>query len=262
MVNSHLNNREEVKKLLSLAIFAGQIMLKNGAEIYRVEDTVQRICYSKENISQVDAFVTPTGIFISLEYDKEVFTYLRRVRNLTTNLNTISEVNEFSRRFVQTDMSIEEAFKVLTIINQAKPYPPVIKAAFGGVAAACFTLMFGGTIRDFVSCVMVSFIVILLLKKFSKFEVTFFLENFIGAFLASLLSYLTIKIGLGENLDMIIIGSIMYLVPGVSMTNAVRDTMSGDFLSGQSKGMEAIFSALAIAFGVGLVLNFYLKGVI
>ncbi len=262
MVISNIENRNEVKRLLTLSIFAGQIMLKNGAEIYRVEDTVQRICNSRDNVTNVDAFVTPAGIFISVEYDEEVFTYLRRIRNTSIDLNTISEVNEFSRRFVQTDMSIEEGLKVLTIIDNKKPYSPFIKATFGGVAAACFSLMFGGTIRDFISCVMVSFIVIMLLSKLSKFELTFFLENFIGAFLASILSYVTIKIGLGENLDMIIIGSIMYLVPGVSMTNAVRDTMSGDFLSGQSKGMEAIFAALAIAFGVGVVLNFYLKGVI
>lgn len=262
MTKSPINSRDEVKNLLILAIFAGRIMLKNGAEIYRVEDTVQRICSSRENITNVDAFVTPTGIFISVEYQNEVFTYLRRVRNLTTNLNTISEVNEFSRRFVQTDMDIDEAIKILTIIDKTKPYNPLIKALFGSVAAACFSLMFGGTIRDFASCVIVSFIVIIILNKLSKFDLTFFLDNFVGAFLASILSYATILIGLGENLDMIIIGSIMYLVPGVSMTNAVRDTMSGDFLSGQSRGLEAIFSALAIAFGVGIVLNFYLKGVI
>lgn len=262
MADLNVKNRDEVKSLLSLAIFAGRIMLKNGAEIYRVEDTVQRICLSRQNIINVDSFVTPAGIFISLEYDNEVFTYLRRIRNLTINLNIISEVNEFSRKFVETDMSIEEGLIILTSIDQTKPYPPIIKAIFGGVAAACFSLMYGGTIRDFASSIVVSFIVIMILSKLSKFELTFFIENFIGAFLASLLSYVSIKIGFGENLDMIIIGSIMYLVPGVSMTNAIRDTMSGDFLSGQSKGIEAIFAALAIAFGVGVVLNFYLKGVI
>lgn len=262
MTKCPINSREEVKDLLVLGILAGRIMLKNGAEIYRVEDTVQRICSSRENITNVDAFVTPTGIFISVEYQNEVFTYLRRIRNLTTNLNIIIEINEFSRRFVQTDMSIEEGMRILTSINNTKPYSPVIKALFGSVAASCFTLMFGGTMRDAISCVIVSFIVIIILSKLSKFDLTFFLDNFIGAFLASLLSYGTILIGLGENLDMIIIGAIMYLVPGVSMTNAVRDTMSGDFLSGQSRGLEAIFSALAIAFGVGIVLNFYLKGVI
>ncbi len=61
-------------------------------------------------------------------------------------------------------------------------------------------------------------------------------------------------------MDIIIIGSIMSLVPGVAITNAMRDTISGDFISGLSRGMEAVFSALAIAFGVGLILNVYFKG--
>lgn len=67
MDNSEASDRAEVKKLLVLATLAGRIMLKNGAETYRVEDTIIRICKSRKNIQYVDAFVIPTGIFISLE---------------------------------------------------------------------------------------------------------------------------------------------------------------------------------------------------
>lgn len=102
----------------------------------------------------------------------------------------------------------------------------------------------------------------MILNKLSSLKLTFFINNFIGAFLASLFSYIFVKLGIGQNLDKIIIGSIMYLVPGVAITNAIRDTMSGDFISGSSRGIEAIFSALAIALGVGVILNLYLKGVI
>lgn len=78
--------------------------------------------------------------------------------------------------------------------------------------------------------------------------------------MASLFAAISLRIGLGHKLDKIIIGSIMYLVPGVAITNAIRDTMNGDSLAGLSKAMEAIFSALAIAFGVGLVLSLHMKG--
>ena len=91
---------------------------------------------------------------------------------------------------------------------------------------------------------------------------TFFINNIIGASIASILSILAVNIGIGHNMDAIIIGSIMSLVPGVSITNALRDTISGDFISGSSRGMEAIFSALAIAFGVGIVLNIYYRGLV
>lgn len=244
-----------------LALHAGKSMLKNGAETYRVEDTMVRICSSRENVANVDAFVTQTGIFITLEYNGEIYSNFRRVRGISINLVKINAINEFSRRFVCCNISIDEGLEIIKEIDEIKDYSGITKSIAGATSAAFFCLMFGGNMKDFISSFIVSFVVVSILTKISKFKLTFFIDNFIGAFLASLFAAFTVEIGLGDNLDMIIIGSIMYLVPGVAITNAIRDTMSGDSLSGLSKGMEAIFSALAIAFGVGIVLNFYMKGI-
>lgn len=255
-------NRNEAKKLLLLASLAGKIMLKNGAETYRVEDTIERICKSRMNIKYADAFVTPTGIFVSLEYKGEMMTYLIRVKNIKIDLNKIDLVNQFSREFVDSTMSPSEGIVRLKEINKIKNYSPKTKVLFGSLACAFFTLLFGGTFMDFLSTYMISLIVLIIISEIDKFKMTFFLNNFIGAALASFLSLVSTIIGFGENMDIIIIGSIMALVPGVAITNAIRDTISGDFLSGLSRGMEAIFSALAIAFGVGFILNIYFKGMI
>lgn len=257
-----VKNREEVKKLMKLALSAGQTMLQNGAETYRVEDTMVRICASRENIENVDSFVTQTGIFITLEYEDEVFSNFLRVKSVTIDLNKINNINEFSRKFVSTNISIEEGIETIEKINNMRSYSQLTKAISGAASAAFFCLMFGGSFGDFVSSFIVSIIVIGILFQISKYKLTFFIDNFIGAFLASLFAYFTMLAGIGDNIDKIIIGSIMYLVPGVAITNAIRDTMSGDSLSGLSKGMEAIFSALAIVFGVAIVLNLYMKGVI
>lgn len=255
-----IENRNEVKKLIVLALHAGESMLKNGAETYRVEDTMIRICNSRENVENVDAFVTQTGIFITLEYDGEIYSNFKRVRNININLIKINAINEFSRRFVCTNISIDDGLITMNEIDNIKDYSRITKAISGATSGAFFCIMFGGNLNDFISSFTVSFIVINILMQIDRLKLTFFIDNFIGAFLASLFAIITVKIGIGDNLDMIIIGSIMYLVPGVAITNAIRDTMSGDSLSGLSKGMEAIFSALAIAFGVGVVLNFYMKG--
>ena len=136
------------------------------------------------------------------------------------------------------------------------------KIIFGSLSAAFFSILFGGTFFDSISSFLVSIIVLVSTTKLNSSSVTFFISNFCGAAIASILSILLVKIGLGKNVDKIIIGSIMTLVPGVSITNAIRDTMSGDFISGLSRGMEAIVTALAIAFGVGLILNVYFEGMI
>lgn len=262
MDNPKNSDREKVKRLLVLATLAGRIMLKSGAETYRVEDTVVRICKSRKNIVYADAFVIPTGIFISVEFKGELITYIKRIKSSRINLNKIDMVNEFSRSFVSSNMPIDQGLGELKKINKAIIYSSIFKVFSGSLAAASFSLIFGGTLLDSIGSFIVSCIVLTILNRLYQINLTFFIDNFAGAMLVSGLSYLSIKLGLGNNLDMVIIGSIMPLTPGVAITASIRDTMSGDYISGLSRGMEAVFSAFAIALGVGIVLNFYLKGAI
>lgn len=256
------NEKKEVRRLLILAILAGRIMLKNGAETYRVEDTIVRICKSRKNIKYVEAFVTPTGIFVSLEHGEDIISYLQRINTIKIDLNKINMVNDFSRQFVESDMEVEAAIKKLKKIDEIDIYNNITKCFFGGIIGAFFSLLFGGNFLDFLASFFTSVMVVIVSTKLGKLGITFFISNFSGAAIATILSMLFVKVGLGTNTDKIIIGSIMSLVPGVSITNAIRDTMSGDFVSGLSRGMEAIITALAIAFGVGMILKIYFRGLI
>ena len=253
--------RQEVKKLLVLATLAGRIMLKAGAETYRVEDTVERIILSRKDIQYVDAFVIPTGIFISLEYKGELISYIKRIKSISIDLNKISLVNEFSRSFINSEVSLEEGINQLKKINKINIYSNIEKALSGSFASGFFCLLFEGSALDFIGTIIASFIVISMLNFLSKYDLTFFIDRFFGAMLASFAAFLLIAIGMGSNIDKVIIGAIMPLVPGVAITNSIRDTMSGDFISGLSRGMEAIFAAFAIAFGVGIMVIFFTKGV-
>lgn len=257
-----IDEKKEAKQLLILSILAGRIMLKNGAETYRVEDTIVRICKSRKNIKYVESFVTPTGIFVSLEYGEDVMSYLQRINTIKIDLNKIDMVNNFSRNFVESNMSIEDGLKELRKIDNVSTYHNITKLLFGSVAGAFFSILFGASFLDFISAFIVSLLVLLTTIYLNKLEITFFIDNLIAAAVATISSILLVKIGLGKNMDTIIIGSIMTLVPGVAITNAIRDTMSGDFISGLSRGMEAVVIALAIAFGVGIILNSYFKGLI
>lgn len=261
MDNSIIKSKKQAKKLLILATLAGQIMLKSGAETYRVEDTITRICKSKSNIKFAEAFVIPTGIFISIEYGDNLMSHIKRIKSLSVDLNKIDMVNEFSRRFVSENLNIDKSFDELKRINKYEGYRNFSKNIFGAFACGFFALLFKGSIGDAFGSFLSSFAALSVLSKFLKYKLTFFLNNMLGSIIMSILSIVFLKVGLGRNLDIMIIGSIMCLVPGVSITNAVRDTMSGDYLSGLSIGMEAVFSALSIALGVGIVLSIYSKGV-
>ncbi|MBS4539701.1 threonine/serine exporter family protein [Clostridium sp. D2Q-11] len=246
--------KKEIKNLLVMSILAGKIMLRNGAETYRVEDTIARICKSR-NIQYVQTFVTPTGIFLSVEHEDDLFSYIQRIKSITIDLHKIDVVNNFSRNFVNSDMTISEGMDILNNIEQILPYKSIIRYLFAGFAGSFFTLMFGGSLLDFLATFLTSSSLLVLIDNVKKLPITFFLSNVIGGIFVTLFSIILYKLGIGENINVIIIGSLMLLVPGVVITNAIRDSISGDFISGVSRAVEATIIALAIAFGVGVTLK-------
>ena len=46
----------------------------------------------------------------------------------------------------------------------------------------------------------------------------------------------------------------MTLVPGVAITNSMRDVIAGDLMAGMVRGLEALLVALALALGTGVAL--------
>ena len=83
-----------------------------------------------------------------------------------------------------------------------------------------------------------------------------FFINIVGGALAMLLSLIFKSISLVVKFDGLVIGSIMLLVPGLAITNAIRDTIAGDLVSGLARAIEAFLVAIGIAIGSGMILGF------
>lgn len=253
------------KKLLIVALYAGEIMLKNGAETYRVEDTIVRICKSK-NLSYVDAYVTPTGIFVSVDSkgdsSDEIVSYIKRIKSRDINLNKVAQVNSFSRQFVETDIPLDDALSSLKSIDVSQPYSKHIKALLGsGLSSGFFALLFGGSFSAFLVAFIISSLISYILHRLSSAKFPPFLSNAIGGALLTLIaivfSYITPLVNITLDVDKVITGAIMTLVPGVAITNAVRDSIAGDLVSGLARAAEAVIIATSIAFGVGFVLKLW-----
>ncbi|MCC5909711.1 MAG: threonine/serine exporter family protein [Clostridiaceae bacterium] len=246
------------KEVLIVAIYAGEIMLKNGGETYRVEDTIMRLCKSR-GFSYVETFVTPTGIFLSMDKknapEEEMSSYIKRIRSRNINLNKISKINEFSRNFVNSSMSTEEAMQALKKIDEATSYSNLTKSIFGGLASGFFALLFQSNLLESLSAFITGMLVTYSLNYLLSRKMPFFLANILGGGILTLLaiffSYMTPSI----HIDKIIIGAIMVMVPGVAITNAVRDSIEGDLVAGLARAGEAFIIAISIAFGVGAVLK-------
>lgn len=245
---------DKINKTLEIAIRAGQIMLEHGAETSRVENTINRICFSKD--LKVEVFTIPTGIFLSCKHDNELYSYVKRTKSITIDLEIIAKVNQFSRAFVAEDMSLIDAEDTLEDILNTPHFKPAIVSFFGGVAAGFFTLTFGGNITEAFFSFITSFLTVSVVRSLHKYAGSF-VRNAIGGGLNTLVALILLALMNDPSLMLsnVVIGSLMPLVPGVALTNAFRDTISGDYVSGVSKLTEAILIAIAIALGVGVVLH-------
>ncbi len=240
---------------LKIIIMLGRIMLRSGAETYRVEDTVNRVAYS-QGIESFHTFAIPTGIFISyIDRDREIQTLLKRITKIDTDLEKLDTANNFARYLTENpDISYNEALERIKEIEATKKYSLLESNITASFAGAFFVLMFGGNLLEAFLAYLSS---MLLLYILNYLETNFFIKNMIGGLLTALfafgLSKLLANFGYQINADIVTIGPIMLLVPGVALTVGIKDIISGELIAGNARITEAVFTAIAIAIGVGVV---------
>lgn len=246
-------------RMMDICLLAGEIMLTYGAETYRVEETLERMAKSAQ-FKNVHSFVTTTGIFLSFEEEtKGDVMQMIRVDDRMQDLNKVTLVNQVSREFVSGEINGEQALQMLEDIAKAPMnYSSLLLHFSSGVAGGAFSYLFGGNLFDTIPAFLAGFAAswcVVFLQDYTK--VKFFAE-FMSAFLGGTVAIILVLLGLGENLNQVIIGTLMPLVPGIPLTNAVRDLMSGDLVAGVSRGAEAVITALSIATGIALAIALFL----
>ena len=255
--NNTINSDVEAKKLLNFSIKFSYSLLYNGAEVYRVEDSINRICKSFQNIKAVNTFALSNMVMISFVYNETNYTSMKRINDTAKNLEKISLLNDLSRSIVSGKVNLDDGFKELKNIKNKSSYSNFTKISLVTLSAPFLAFIFGGTIGDFIPACLAMFVEMLILVYIEKAGLPLFLTTFLSASGVALFVMTMSKIVSIANLSSIMIASIVPLFPGIQITNAMRDILSGDILSGIIGIMSAIFTAVSIAIGVVLVLRIF-----
>ena len=255
--NLIINSYGEAKELSVLVANIAQVLVQNGAEIYRVEDTSLRICNIYSNINNVNIYATYNMVMISFNYEDEDILTMRRIKSYSFDLNKISKINDFSRKMVNGEFSIADSSKIVDDIGYGKYQSLKNYLIFGSIGGAALIFNFGGGWEDFFITLIAGFAGIFALFKISEISFSFFFNNIAGAFIAALVAVLGIKLGIGTNVDIVITGAMIPLLPGIYFTNAIRDFMSGDVASGIYAVVQSFLVAAGMAIGVAVVLYIY-----
>lgn len=242
----------DYKLLFDTAVFAGEILMKNGAETYRVEDTIYRIL-KKSNLRTVQVLVMMTGFVATLDDPSiDSLTVVRRITSRGTNLDMIDKVNIISREFCGDQITLEDAFRRMKTLW--REYRGVQKNILPMTAlTGGFAIMFGGTPADAAVAAFTGFVSAFMVLLCKRFRIHMFLENIMCSVVLALVIGIVVRIFPGNlDKDLLIISSIMPFVPGAAITNAVFDTLHGDYLSGLARAAEAFVIAAAVAIGIGI----------
>lgn len=246
-------------KVLDVCSGIGRLMLENGAETYRVEDTVYRVAanYGMQGIS---VFSVPSALIITLhDQTGQAFTRLHRVMEQRSNLDIVSEANALSRRIELENITPNEALLEIDRLNRQPPNYTVFEEIFAAsIVCAFFTMIFLGTISDLFAAALVGGVGYTAFLFSQKVISVRFLSEMVAALVIAWLAVLLSLLGLGTNLDTVILASVMTLVPGKAITNGIRDLMAHHFISGVSVLSDAFLTAAAIGIGVATVFAFFI----
>lgn len=241
--------------LLSSVLEILKMMIEAGAEIYRVEESANHI-FSAYGYKNVDVYATTSNIIISIEAeDSTIKTHTKRIKKIGTDIEKIDRLNSLVRYISQNRPDFSYIENEIKKIAKTPNFPPIVDVLFYGVIAGAFYLFFGGrSIVEFLMSSAIGLVTGVLNIFYEKLDFNKVLGKFIQSFVSAFFAVVLKKCGIITHTEYIIIGNIMTLIPGIGLTNSLRDLFVGDNISGVLRLIEAVLSALAIACGYVAVL--------
>lgn len=242
---------------LNTALKAGEIMLRNGSDTYRIQRVMELILSGPE-ILRSDIIVIGTALIVTVIYkDHDPVTMTRVIDKRMQSLRKLSLVTKVAESVRNGRATLEEADEQLERIDAMQPYTLIQKVLTTSLVSALFTLGFGGTFRAALAIALITLIPSAFMQLSYTRNYPFFLSNIITGGIVSLLSLMVLQFLPLLHFDKMIASVIVIFTPGVMAVTAIRDAVNGDFITGASRGIEAILLAAGLSIGVGAVFTLY-----
>lgn len=237
------------EQLLTCALDIGEQMLLSGAEIGRVEDSVRHIC-TAYGCTRTDVFTITSSIVVTIEDEnRKYYTQTRRITGTATDLTRLDRLNSLSRQICRDTPDYDAVQASLARICAARPFPLWLQALAAALIAGAFTVFFDGGWMDGAVAAVLGFGLRWTTALLQRTRMNQIFTNVVASFLVSFGAIGLTRLGIGHDPNQIIIGNIMLLIPGIALTNSLRDMISGDIMSGLLRFLDAVLVAAAIAAG-------------
>lgn len=235
--------------LTDLAATMGYHLAMSGAETFRVEDTIHRIllAYGVE----CEVFAIPNSVSVSLEAaNGKPLMIMRRIGFHGNDLEKMEKLNALSRQICAKKPAVDEAMEWLhETLASCRTYSTGAFYLGNVLVGIGFCLVFGGALLDCLWAGLIGLIIGLVTRFMDRREANPFFSTILASCLMALPAYAAAGLGWLKSPDAAIIGALMLLVPGLLITNSMRDIIYGDTNSGIFRIVQVVLTALAIALG-------------
>lgn len=242
--------------LVNLGTELGRQLMASGAEISRVEDSILRLMQAY-GVPDAQVFAIPNCLIVCLTPPGgQPVTRVSRIPAHGIDLDRLELCNDLCRRLCHDRPPLTEAHNQVAYIADHRPLYKEWAVVFGHfLVAAFFTAFFGGGLFDALCGGLCGVIIALSTRILSHIAgPSAFFHTIMASAVSAALALFLVRLGIAHNVDAIIIGALMLLVPGVSLTTSMREVMAGDIVSGITRMSEAVLTGTAIALGTGAAL--------
>lgn len=254
-----LLDAESLREVMTLSLWAGQMLLQHGADSQRVEETVHRMGTAM-GADWMDIQVMPDAIIASTVNNHEFRTKVRRAPNRGADFAMIDALNMLSRRVVAGEVDRHDLRRLLREIDeQPAQYNRWLVVLGVGLACASLSRLFGGTLPVFVVTFVASAAAMFVRQELHRRHFNFLVTTIATSFVATALAAVAVHLHLGPRPTVAISASVILLVPGALLITAASDMIRGYTLNGIGRGVQGFVIVLGIA--LGMVMGIWLMGV-
>lgn len=235
--------------LLHEILNLGEALIASGADVNRVENTLTRLGMAY-GAQRMDVFVITSSIVVTMIFpDGKEMTQTRRIlKPGGTNFARFEALNTLSRECCLNPLPVQEFSKRLKALETVEKKKSFIYIG-SMLAAGSFAVFFGGGLWEGIVAALFAVLICFLQYELTPFCPNKMIFNLICSMLVGGSICLCARIFPGLQSDKIMIGDIMLLIPGLAMTNSVRDVLVGDTISGIMRLIESLLWAGSLACG-------------
>lgn len=241
---------------VNTGLIAGRILIEGGSEMERINKTIKEIV-NKASDKDSQVFTSLTAIMVGVQDSSTMM--FEQVEGRGINLEKIYQVDILVKQYINDELSLEELYAKLKYLEKnIIDFSFLTKVAAAAVESAFLMVIFTQSLayNDMLWTGVVGAIGYALATYLLKYTKIPFIREFLGSLALGAAALFGVRMGFADNINYVIIGAVMPIVPGVAITNSIRDLIEGNLVSGIERGFEATLTIFAIVSALALVLQY------